>query len=203
MKNWSKLYTDVLECLQKKLSPLLVYHHWKHTQYVVEIAEYIAIQEHCTETEILLIKTAALFHDAGFINTLNEGHEEESIRIAEKMLPNYGYAQNEVVQVTDMIKATLIPQKPKNKLECIMADADLEYLGTDNFKYFGTKLFQELKHYNPKLTLKQWNDIQIDFLQSHFYHTNYCISNRTSVKEKNLKLLVQQKYADENRHDKH
>jgi HD superfamily phosphodiesterase len=159
---------------------------------VVKMAEYIALQEHINEDDILLIKTAALFHDAGFINIDSEGHEEESIRLAEKKLPEFGYTKNEIEIIAGMIRATMIPQKPKTKLECILADADLEYLGTDNFEYIGNKLYLELKHYNPNLSLEEFNEMQINFLQSHFYHTAYCIQNRTAMKEKNLEDLIQQ-----------
>jgi uncharacterized protein len=191
MNNWDELYADILKCLKEKLSPQLVYHHWKHTEHVVEMAEYIARQEHCTDHEILLIKTAALFHDAGFVNPIVDSHEEEGIRFAKKKLPDLGYTKNEIELITGMILATKIPQQPKTKLEGILADADLEYLGTENFVYIGNKLFQELKHENPTLSVEQWNDIQIKFLQSHVYHTHYCLQHRAETKEKNLQMLLQ------------
>ena len=193
MKNWNLLYTNVMDCLKTQLSPFLIYHHWKHTQHVLEAAEYIAQQENTTEEDIVLVKTAALFHDAGFINGINEGHEEESIRFAEKKLPDFGYTKKEIEIIAGMIRATIIPQQPKTKLECILADADVEYLGTNHFERIGNKLYLELKHYNPNLSLEEWNDMQINFLQSHFYHTDYCIQNRTAVKEKNLKELIERK----------
>jgi uncharacterized protein len=190
MKKWNDLYTDVMGCLKEKLGPQLVYHHWKHTEHVVEMAEFIARKEHCSEDEILLVKTAALFHDAGFVNTFTDNHENESIRFARKMLPEYGYAKYETEQIVGMINATKIPQNPRNKLECILADADLEYLGTDNFIYIGNKLFQELKHENPKLSQEEWDDIQIGFLESHVYHTHYCLHNRAEKKQQNLQVLL-------------
>jgi len=191
MKNWNELYDDIMKCLKEKLSPRLVYHHWKHTEHVVEMAVFIAQEEHCTEDEILLIKTAALFHDAGFVNPIVDSHEEEGIRFVEKKLPNLGYTKKEIELINGMIRATKIPQQPKNKLECILADADLEYLGTDNFIYIGNKLYQELKHENPSLTIEEWNAIQIKFLQEHVYHTNYCLKNRAEKKAKNLQMLLQ------------
>ncbi|SEG37766.1 HD domain-containing protein [Flavobacterium urumqiense] len=191
MKNWTALYINVMDCLQEKLSPFLIYHHWKHTEHVLKIAEYIARQEHIIEENIVLIKTAALFHDAGFINDNNEGHEEEGVLLAEKKLPNFGYTKKEIEIIVGMIRATEIPQKPKTKLECILADADLEYLGTDNFVHLGNKLYLELKHYNSNLSLEEWNEMQINFLQSHFYHTDYCLQNRANGKEKNMKELIQ------------
>ena len=191
MKNWNLLSNDVMDCLKSKLSPYLIYHDWKHTQHVIKMAEYIALQEQINEDDILLIKTAALFHDGGFINTLNEGHEEESICFAKTKLPQFGYTVKEIEIIVGMIRATIITQKPKTKLECILVDADLEYLGTDQFERLGNKLFLELKHYNPNLSLEEWNTMQINFLQSHFFYTAFCIQNRAAVKEKNLKGLIQ------------
>lgn len=192
MKNWNVLYGIVITILKEQLSPFLFYHHWEHTQHVLEKAEQIALYENVIEDDLLLIKTAALFHDAGFVNGINEGHEEESIRLAENKLPMFGYSKKEIDIISSMIRATKIPQKPKTKLECILADADLEYLGTDNFQHIGNKLYLELKHYNPNLSLDEWTVMQINFLQSHSYHTSYCIENRAPAKQKNLNRLIKQ-----------
>jgi uncharacterized protein len=193
MKNWDLLCHTIIDTLIEKLAPFLTYHDWKHTEHIIKMAEYIARQENTPEEDILLIKTAALFHDAGFISSANEGHEEESIRIAKMKLPEFGYTKQEIEIIAEMIQATAIPQEPKTKLECILADADLEHLGTDTFKFMGNKLYMEMKYTNPDLSPEEWNEIQIHFLQTHVYHTPYCILNRTPEKEKNLELLIQQR----------
>jgi len=189
MKDWNVLYHYVLDCLKQKLPPYLTYHHWQHTLHVIEMSEFIAREENISNDDILLIKTAALFHDAGFIH-INKGHEAESIRLAVKKLPEFGYNELEIQTIKGLIRATEIPQNPQNKLEDILADADLEYLGTDDFETIGTKLYLELKHYKPDLSIRDWNQIQIDFLQSHHYHTAYCIHHRTMKKEDNLQKLI-------------
>lgn len=194
MKNWDKLYTDVLLQLKTNLAPFLTYHCWEHTVYVVEMVEHIALKEHSSEYNIILMKTAALFHDSGYMNFEVPEHEAESIRIAKEILPKYDYTENEIVNIVGMINATKIPQKPKNKMERILADADLEYLGTEHFVEIGTRLYHELKHYTPDLTMEAWDDIQIKFLQSHHYHTDYCLNYRTKAKEINLQLLLEKKY---------
>lgn len=191
MKNWNKLYTDISQRLKDNLAPHLTYHCWEHTVYVIDRVEHIAHKEHCSEYNILLMKAAALFHDSGYMNHEVEDHEAESCRIAQELLPNYGFSSTEVAKITGMIMATKIPQQPKNKLEQIVADADLEYLGTENFIEIGTRLYHELKHYNPALTVQEWDDIQIKFLQSHHYHTDYCLQHRAKAKEINLQLLLE------------
>lgn len=193
MKNWDLLQHTIIELLKENLAPFLTYHNYKHTEHVIFMSEHIAIKEGASESDILLIKTAALFHDAGFIYTTSEGHEEESIRFAKEKLPQYGYSRKEIECIAGMINATAIPQKPKTKNECILADADLEYLGTDHFERIGNNLYLELKHSSPNLTLSEWNRIQINFLHSHSYQTSFCITERTTIKKKNIEKLMAQK----------
>jgi uncharacterized protein len=193
MKHWDILYHTIINSLKENLAPFLTYHDWKHTEYVINMAEFIAQKEKSSNEDIVLLKTAALFHDAGFINSISDGHEEASIALAQDKLPQFGYTKNEIEIIAGMIRATSIPQQPKTKLECILADADLEYLGTANFEPIGYNLYLEIKHSNPELTIKRWNDIQIHFLQIHQYHTPYCIQHKTPVKERNLQLLIEQR----------
>nr|WP_315150761.1 HD domain-containing protein [uncultured Flavobacterium sp.] len=197
MKNWELLYLDVSELLKVNLPPFLTYHNWEHTEHVVLMSQYIARKENVSESDILLIKTAALFHDSGFIYTTSDGHERESIRFAKEKLPYYGYSNKEIECIAGMISATEIPQKPNTKNEGILADADLEYLGTDCFENIANNLYLELKHSDPNLTLDEWNTIQINFLQLHRYHTPFCIAERTPIKEKNIEKLMEQKEKKE------
>ncbi len=190
MKDWNKLYLHILNYLKEKLPPFLTYHHWQHTLHVIEMSEYIAKKENANEYDILLLKTAALFHDTGFTK-IDNGHEEEGIKIAIKILPDFGYTSNEIDIISNLIRATIIPQRPKTKLESILADADLEYLGTDSFERIGNGLFEEFKYYNNNLTKNEWIQMQINFLTIHHYHTDYCIKNRTPKKIENLNELIQ------------
>lgn len=190
MKDWNSLFSFMKDCLQTKLPPFLVYHDWEHTAHVIEMAVQIALHENATENDILLIKTAALFHDAGYLQGVNQGHEEASITLAKEVLPQYNYTSEEINLIIGMIEATKVPQQPKNNLECILADADLEYLGTSSFKSRGDKLLEELQYYHPELNRKSWDKIQIEFLQKHRFHTNYCLLNRNPIKEKHLQKLL-------------
>jgi hypothetical protein len=198
MMDWNKFYTHILKYLKENLPPFLTYHHIQHTLHVLEMSEYIARKEHVSEYDILLLKTAALLHDSGFTKQ-QHGHEDEGIKLAVEMLPDFGYTANELLIVSNLIRATAIPQRPQNILECILADAYLEYLGTDNFERIGNSLYEELKYHNSNLTKQDWIDIQINFLQSHHYHTEYCIKNRTPKKMEHLnKLINAQQFSKRN-----
>jgi hypothetical protein len=93
-----------------------------------------------------------------------------------------------------MIRATKIPQQPQNKLEEIIADADLDYLGRDDFFMIGGQLFNELKARNVVNQESDWDQIQIRFLENHHYFTTTARNLREEQKEKHLKL-IKSKYS--------
>lgn len=183
----------IYEKLQKNLSPTLTYHGLHHTIDVVEAAMKIAQAEGITDEEsLILLKTAALFHDLGFITTY-KGHEEESCRIANMVLPKMGYVATQINAVCEMIMATKIPQSPKNLLEEIIADADLDYLGRDDFEPIAESLFLELREREMVMNIEIWNKIQVGFLENHRYWTKSTTLLRNENKLKRLaelKLVV-------------
>jgi uncharacterized protein len=70
-----------------------------------------------------------------------------------------------------MVMATRVPQQPHNTLSRILCDADLDYLGRPDFFRIGSTLFTELKHYGVISTEREWNQLQVHFLQNHEYFT--------------------------------
>jgi uncharacterized protein len=188
-KPFEEIYTEVTKYLDSKLPKHLTYHSTEHTKYVVKLAEYIAIKENLSEYDIYLIKVAALYHDMGFIISPKD-HEAKSCMIAREELPKYNFNKEEIEKICGMIMATKIPQNPKNKQEEVLADADLEYLGTSKFNEISQKLFEELKHFNKDITEEKWNEIQINFIGNHKYHTRFCKHYKEFRKQKNLKNLA-------------
>jgi HD superfamily phosphodiesterase len=139
------------------------------------------------------VKTAALFHDAGFVKDKHAGHEAEGCLLAQTYLPDFGYSPRDIEQICAMIMATKIPQSPQNLLEQILCDADLDYLGRTDFVKIGNALFEELKAYNIMHDEKAWNRLQVSFLSAHKFHTQTNKSLREPVKQRyleNLKVLV-------------
>lgn len=189
IKDVNKIHDDIVSLLKAKLPKHLTYHSLKHTLYVLNRAVYIAEKEGVSGNNLRLLKVAALCHDIGFIQT-HINHEEIGCKIVRNHFETYNLTAEEVEQICGMIMATRVPQQPKNLLEEILADADLEYLSTNKFKVGSSKLFLELKHFNSQLTQKQWNTIQIAFLQKHKYFTKYCKHYKEHRKQKNLITLL-------------
>jgi len=189
MPNKLLMKNFVVDLLQDNIPLCYYYHNYEHTLYVQEKTIEIGSHANCTEKEIELLSAAALWHDTGYINSY-KNHEEESCSLAKKYLPQYGFTQEEIDTICGMIMATKVPQLPKNKLEEIVADADLEYLGTAAAAGKSEDLFLELQSLTPSLTKKVWDQIQISFLQSHHYFTTYCKTEKEPGKENYLKGLI-------------
>lgn len=186
--SFAEIKKHVVKMLERGLSEKLSYHNVAHTLYVLEQVDIISLHEKIAESDLKLLKIAALYHDSGFMNKY-ENHEAESCRIAKDQLPEFGFGAKQIEIICGMIMATKIPQNPHNQLEQVIADADLEYLGTHNYEAIAASLFKEMKHRNPALTEKEWIDIQIRFLEYHSYFTEYCKKNREAHKQQNLKEL--------------
>lgn len=190
MQSNAYMQSFVVSLLKEKLSPFYYYHNQAHTLYVEQKAIEIGGHEGCSKKEIDLLRAAALFHDTGFINTYN-GHEEESCVLARQYLPAYGYSNDDIDTICGMIMATKLPQHPHNKLEEIIADADLEYLGTTTVTDTAYKLYQEQQHLHPSLTEAAWNKTQISFLKKHHYFTRFCKEQKEPAKLAYLNKLVE------------
>jgi len=76
-------------------------------------------------------------------------------------------------------------------VEQIIADSDLDYLGTDYFYKIGNKLYNELKAYNRITNEEQWDRLQVNFLQNHRFHTPFAIKHREPVKRKYLNEILE------------
>jgi uncharacterized protein len=183
-----QMFSFVMGLLKYNLPVEYFYHNHHHTEHIIEKVIEIGRYEKCTNDEIELLKLAALWHDTGYINTY-EGHEEEGCKLVRKHFPDFGIPEKETEIVCDLIIATRIPQDPHNKLEQIIADADLEYLGTPNAARMAEKLFHELKFRNPGLSHESWNKTQIAFISSHHYFTNFCMQYREPLKQVYLQEL--------------
>ncbi len=187
-------FTDIQEFmlnkLEKELPKYLYYHNVKHTVDVVTQVELIGWGEGVSDEDIILLKTAALFHDAGHILGYDD-HESNSIKIAREMLLEYNYSQEQIDIICDIIMATKLPPEPQNILQEIICDADLDYLGRTDFIPVSNTLYKELKEQNKIGSLIEWNKLQIKFLSSHQFFTQTAKSLREVNKQKQIERIKQ------------
>ncbi len=178
----------VLNKLNTELKETLTYHSPNHTLDVIEAVERLAKLEGVNGHDVILLKTAALFHDIGFLKTY-DGHEKASIKIAREVLPGFGYTPDDIDKIEGMIISTEIPQSPETHLEKILADADLDYIGRDDIFLIGQRLQYEWLKIGKINTLKEWHEKQLEFLKNHNYFTESAKRLREKKKQENIQEI--------------
>ena len=179
---------QILNRLESDLPGHLYYHGHHHTLDVLEAAERIGKSEDISEQDQGLLLVAAAYHDCGFLNG-HQDHEKKGCEIARKNLPSFRFDSAAIEQVCDMIMSTKVPQNPRDHLSEILCDADLDYLGRDDFGDISSSLFKELSHLGIVTEIETWNKIQVSFLTQHQYRTTYGRSFRQPHKESHLAKL--------------
>jgi uncharacterized protein len=176
-----------LERLERELPETLFYHSLFHTRDdVVPAAERLAALEGVKGGALLLLLTAALYHDIGFVEGASD-HETRGARIAAESLPRFGYGEAQIETITGIVMATKLPHAPRTMLERIMADADLDSLGRDDFSTRSKLLRAELEALGKPMSDEAWYGYQVKFLRSHRYFTAAARSLRAAKKQEHLK----------------
>ncbi|HCE44604.1 MAG TPA: phosphohydrolase [Lentisphaeria bacterium] len=186
--DYSKARHYILGRMEKELPPDLLYHRLEHSLDVLQAVEKLASAEKIGGKDLELLKTAALFHDSGFIFQY-ACNEPVGCEIARQSLPEFGYSSRDIEKICGMIMATAIPQSPKNHLEQMLCDADLDYLGRDDFGKIAENLREELKKHGREFTDEEWIAFQIDFLEKHVYFTRAARKMRSARKQENVDRL--------------
>ena len=167
----------------------LTYHSLAHTRDVYEQSVRIADAESISRDDLRLLRVAALFHDTGFLRTY-ANHEQMSCSIFREKTAGMQWSDAVNEQVEGLIMATKLPQQPHTHLQRIICDADLDYLGRDDFFTIGDLLRREFLHFGIVSSQEAWERMQLKFLSTHLYHTRNSRELREPVKQLNLKKLT-------------
>ena len=176
----------ILEELSQKLPEHLTYHNLDHIIDVANGCNYYIDYYMISDRVADLIRIAAVAHDYGYVFTPIE-HEERGIKEIRPMLGKY--SEPEIALINGMIRATKVPQKPQNLYEEILADADLDYLGRDDYGPISDGLYKEFLHFGVVKNEIDWLQLQIRFLENHTFHTDWAKKNRTKAKLERLQGL--------------
>ena len=187
--DFEKAKQYALKRLERELPTELTYHSMEHTRDdVVPATERLAAMEGIKGEDLLLLRTAALYHDIGFIEQPDD-HESVSVRMVCKILPGFGYTPAQIQVISDIILATKLSQSPNTLLEKIMVDADVDSLGRDDFLAQSDRLRAEIESFGKVHTDEEWYRVQIDFLKAHSYNTDSAKALRNAGKERNIEKL--------------
>lgn len=183
---------DLLMKFENDLPDNLSFHNLKHTVNVSTQVELIGRAEGISDEEMILVQTAGLFHDSGFLDGY-ENHKQTSCYYARDMLPKYGYSENQIEDICKLIMSTRMPVSPVNKQEEILCDANLMYLGRIDCIQMMKNQAKEMVDYNVISSEMEWFEKQIEFIKNHEFFTATARALREVSKEeqrKNMEELI-------------
>ncbi|WP_316734625.1 HD domain-containing protein [Pedobacter aquatilis] len=187
------LLTKVEDFVVKRFESLgndMHFHNLEHTLLVVEAVQLIGRDAGLTVEGRFLLILAAFLHDVGYTEKYI-GHEELSAEIAKDFLANNGLSEEKIKVVIDCILATRFPQRPKNLMEQVICDADFYHFSLIDYPAFALKLKQEWELKLDKVfSSKEWDALNLKFLESHSYFTAFGQGVLQKNKDKNIAKLA-------------
>ncbi|MEO8764506.1 MAG: Pycsar system effector family protein [Ginsengibacter sp.] len=187
-KLYKKIEEYVTGLFEQMHDPVLMFHNLDHTQSVVKRTKEIAGHYKVSEDEMLVLFTAAWFHDTGHLFTEPSKHEAISCEVMRKFMTSK--VDDKIIdQVEGCILATKFPRNPKNLLEQIICDADTYHLGTKDFKDTNKRAFKEQSLRLGETDPEKFNEETIHMLENHQFYTNYAKTLLNERKIKNMKKI--------------
>lgn len=177
-----------MQRLRSDLNVKYLYHDSRHTEDVIRQVQEISYREGVNAQDLALLKLAALYHDLGFL-LQRANHESAGAEIFMKEAEESDISSEDKQCVVRLILVTKIPQQPVTLLESIICDADLDYLGREDFPAIAEFLYLELKSCGEMSDRKRWNEVQLAFLSSHRYHTESSRKLRSNGLSNNVEFV--------------
>tara|TARA_A100001234_G_scaffold216239_1_gene221968 strand:+ start:1687 stop:2280 length:594 start_codon:yes stop_codon:yes gene_type:complete len=176
-----KIFNDLSNILDENYS----YHNLDHTKRVISAAVDIGSNYDLSEKDWRCLLTACLLHDYGFIESHVE-HEKISAKLSSQILPKYDFSETDIQIINSLIIVTKLEKKPKNLLESIIRDADLEYLGSEDFIKISPLLKKEWINCEVVKSDSEFYKIQYEFILNHSFYTDFMIKNSINQKKVNI-----------------
>ena len=191
-------YLEVYALLEN-LPKNLFYHKRSHTlEYVYPQALRLARTEGISPDNRLLLATAALFHDTGFLDQYAANEPFGAARGREYAGQSYNRVLRQGAQtIYEAIVNTNMKEPPKNLIERILRDADLSVIGMPEFHHWNDNLRWECRKHEKESPAmyefatddKKWATSQLAFLEKQTWFTASARRLYENQKQENIALF--------------
>ena len=180
---------EIIERLSKDLPLNLYFHNVARVKEIYSLVDLFGRAEALNDEENLILRTAALFQDLGYVVSY-DNHEDESIKLANEILPTFKYTPDQIEKIIELIDASKRLRKPQNKMEEIILDADMNYLSRADFMSLNDSLYMELLERDKISSKEDWDKMQIVLLSNHKYYTSVANMLRDVNPEQQAENLI-------------
>ena len=160
------VFNDILT----KLPESIHFHRLEHARKIYNHSFLLCRSEGIEQEGRLLIRTAALMLFTGLTKNYHN-FESRSAVICREILPDFSYSEKQVDRICNLILATKLPFKPNNRLENILIDARMDYIGWPDYTRVIKDLFKELTATGSNINGQQFKKQQQELLFNFEYYT--------------------------------
>ena len=178
----------IFERLENDLLQNLHFHNFKHTLAVCSTVELLGRAENLSEENMLIVRTAAAFIDAGYLHDYRR-NADYRCEFAREMLPRFKYSEEQTLKVCHLLSVSIEKLSPTNQLEKILLDAYYDYLGRVDLPDNAKSLFLERRDYGMASSETEWLKEFIVFVQAHEFFTETAEKMRDYSKEEQVTRL--------------
>ncbi|MEA3461520.1 MAG: adenylate/guanylate cyclase domain-containing protein [Bacteroidota bacterium] len=161
-----KVFEGILLALPENLH----FHGSEYARKVYNQSFLLCRSEEIEQEDRLLVRTAALMLYTGFTQDYHNFQNRSSV-ISREILPDYKYSDRQIDQICNLILATKRPFNPNNRLEKILIDAKMEFIGRPDYSDQIKLLFQEIKENGSKINGQQFKKQQLELLFDFQFYT--------------------------------
>jgi class 3 adenylate cyclase len=159
----------VIKIFEDEASPDLYFHNSSLVKNIVSIVDLLVNSEKISEEDYIELKIAAIFLFTGYIYDY-ENPAEASARLAEEMLPSYGFGKELTNSAIKLIKNSFNGFEETSK-DTILHDARYDYLGRVDYIRLTERLLRERTEYGENFDNQNWLQMQKSLLRDHDFRT--------------------------------
>ena len=184
-----KAETTIRTVFKEQVEPGYTYHNIQHTMKVYRSVQELGAESELKDSDIEMLKLAALFHDTGFTDG-QVGHEKRSAAYAKDFLVNHNFPEEKVETISRLILSTEKNWEPADEMERIIRDADLAGLADPMYQVESRALKHEMEFIEGReMSEKEWNTLNFRFMKDHKYLSQAAKNLYKKGKNTNLKAL--------------
>jgi class 3 adenylate cyclase len=187
------LEEQVFEEIINKLPDTMHFHRPEYARRVYNQSYLLCRSEEVDQEGRLLARTAALMLFTGLSQDYYN-FENRSAVICRDILPGFSYSERQIDQICNLILSTKIPFQPNNRLEKILIDARMEYIGRPDYTEQLNLLFKELKAAGSKINGQQFKKQQQELLYEFRFYTTAAQRLREVSAEDQMTTLEQERW---------
>lgn len=161
-----QIFSEVID----KLPESLHFHGPEYARRVYNHSFLLCRSEEIEQEGRLLTRTAALMLLTG-LSQEYYNFENRSAVICREILPDFSYSENQIDQICNLILATKKPFNPNSRLEKVLIDARMEYMGRPDYTSQIKLLYKELKEAGSKINGQQFKKQQQELLYEFNFYT--------------------------------